>query len=112
MKKNYYFIAILVLMTAVIILGFTHKTEPSGGILTMRVYEGHGPWSDNITIVAEDGAVEKIELRGPKLGNISTNLMAINENLNKIKSKGYKLVSTVVAGMEASLVTTYTFERE
>ncbi len=38
------------------------------------------------------------------------NLVLLNEKLNSIKSKGYRLISTAKGGAEGIMMTTYTFE--
>lgn len=108
----------LILITAVIFamifaFGFTNKTETGGGILTMRTSEVmNGIWDNSITIVYEDGKVEKIELERLRMGDLSKNLIVINNHLNKIKSKGYRLISTAEGSSEGFIMTTYTFEKE
>lgn len=113
MKKKSYLITIIALVVMIAVFGFTNKSESNGGILTMRTSEVmNGLWDNSITIVYEDGKVEKVELKKLKMGDLSQNLILINENLNKIKSKGYKLISTAEGGAEDIIMTTYTFEKE
>ena len=102
-----------IFILATLLLGFTFKLQAAPGILTMRVAEGSGPWDSSITIVDENGKIEKIELAKIKTGNMSENLVTINQQLNKIISNGYKLVSTT-GGIEGVvvLITTYTFIKE
>jgi len=114
MKNKDFLIPTLVSITVLVfIFGFTNKTESTGGILTMRTSEAmNGLWDNSITIVYEDGKVEKIELKKLKMGDLSQNLILINKNLNNIKSKRYRLISTAEGGGEGIIVTTYTFEKE
>ena len=114
MKKKSYLITITAFVALIAIFGFTNKPESNGGILTMRTAEAmSGVWDNSITIVYEDGKVEKVELKRLRLGDLSQNLVLINENLNKIKSKGYRLISTAMGGdAENVIMTTYTFEKE
>ena len=114
MKKKSYLITTLAFVTMMVIFGFTDKSQSNGGILTMRVSECISALGDNsITIVYEDGKVEKVELKRLRVRDLSKNLVVINENLNKIKSKGYRLNSTSQGGgMNSFILTTYTFEKE
>ena len=92
---------------------FRTKTEGPKSLLTMRTSEVmNGLWDNSITIVSEDSKVEKIELKRLKMGDLSQNLVLINENLNKITAKGYRLIATAEGGAEGIIMTTYTFEKE
>lgn len=111
-SKNSLILVTLSILVLGLVFGFTNKTD-SGGILTMRTAEVmNGLYDNSITIVYEDGKVEKIELVKIKMNDFSPNLVVINENLNKIKSKGYKLISTAEGGGDGIFMTTYTFEKE
>ncbi|WP_018343857.1 hypothetical protein [Cytophaga aurantiaca] len=114
MKNKSFLITILASIAVMAVMfGFTNKAKSNGGILTMRTSEVmNGLWDNSITIVDEEGKVEKIELKKLKMGDLSQNLIIINENLNKIKSKGYKLILSAEGGSEGLIMTTYTFEKE
>lgn len=96
-----------------VIFGFTNKPA-SGGILTMRTLEiANGIADNSISIVYENGKVEKIELSKLSGREHSQNLLIINETINKLQSSGYRLISTAGGGDGLnSICTTYTFEKE
>lgn len=99
---------------AALVLGFTAKKEQEKGIATMRTVEtmNNIVWDNSITIAYEDGVVEKIDLKRTKMSDHTHNLTLINENLNKITSKGYRLISTNGSTVEGIFMTTYVFQKE
>lgn len=107
-------ILIGVTILVVILLGFKSKSELSKGYLTMRTSETGRGGNNSITIVDVDNHVEKIELKPFEKGEMNQNIIIVNENLNKIRSKGYKLifVTSAVAQQDGVLFSTYTFEKE
>ena len=113
--KTKVFLSILSgLMLVLVLAGFTRKNpELKGGVLTIRTSEGFNNFSENtLTIVDEDGNVEKMELKPIGYGNLTVNSLFINQQLNKVQTKGYRLItSTVVSVGERAVLTTYIFER-
>ncbi len=117
MKNKSFLLTILTIVALITIFSFTNKVKSTGGILTMRATEvDKGLMDNSITIVYEDGHSENIKLKKIRGYDLSENLIIINENLNKIKSKGYRLISTtsglVGDDMLNYIMTTYTFEKE
>lgn len=100
---------------AALVFGFTAKKEQEKGIATMRTVETMNgiAWANSITIAYADGVVEKIDLKKMKTSDQPQNIALINENLNKITSKGYRLISTNGSSLaEGIFMTTYLFEKE
>ena len=113
MKTKYYLITIIAFVAIFILFGFSNERESSGEILIMRTSEAwSGNYDNSITIIYEDSKVEKIELMKLEVNDVSQNLKLINENLNKIRSNGYKLVSTAAGGDDRINLTTYIFEKQ
>jgi len=97
-----------------ILLAFVNKTEEKAeneAILTMRTVEVTVGMNSFISIVDENGKLEKIELGKPSK-DISVNMVQINKALNNIIDRGYKLVSTAGGGDNYVVVTTYTFVKK
>lgn len=112
MKKVSYLIAMLAIVAVIGVPGFSQQAASNGGILTMRTIETwNGIYDNSITIVYENGSVEKTELKRLRIGDMSQNLTIINEHLNKIQAKGYDLVSTAGGGADGIIITTYTFKK-
>lgn len=100
---------------AALVFGFTAKKEQEKSIATMRTVESMNTLvgANNITIAYADGVVEKIDLKRTKISDQTQNIALINENLNKITSKGYRLISTNGSTLvEGIFMTTYLFEKE
>ncbi|MFM9950779.1 MAG: hypothetical protein ACKV1O_22770, partial [Saprospiraceae bacterium] len=93
---------------------FTAKKEQEKGIATMRTVEtlNNLLGANSITIAYADGVVERIDLKRTKISDQTQNIALINENLNKITSKGYRLISTNDSTVEGIFMTTYLFEKE
>jgi hypothetical protein len=113
MKNKFVLItASLLIVSLSVIFGFTNKPA-SGGILTMRTLEANGMVDNSISIVYENGKVEKIELSKLSGRDHTQNLLIINETINRLQSSGYHLISTAGGGDGiSSICTTYTFEKE
>ena len=112
MKKVSYLIAMLAIVAVIGVPGFSQQAASNVGILTMRTIETwNGIYDNSITIVYENGSVEKTELKRLRTGDMSQNLTIINEHLNKIQAKGYDLVSTAGGGADGIIITTYTFKK-
>ncbi len=100
---------------AALVLGFTAKKEQEKGIATMRTVETMNNLigANSITIAYADGVVERIDLKRNKISDQTQNIALINENLNKITSKGYRLISTNGSTFtDGIFMTTYLFEKE
>ncbi len=97
---------------------FMHA-QTVGGYATMRVFDcnksvsmGTGYLSARIFIVYEDGTTEDIALLPYSEKNEIENLKKLNETLNKLKNKGYFLVSQFTTGEQGNLVSDYTFLKQ
>lgn len=115
MKRNAFYSILIGMMLMFFLVGFTTKSpELKEGVLTLRTSEGFNNFSENtLTIVDEDGNVEKMELKPIRYGNLTVNSLFINQQLNKVQTKGYRLItSTVVSIGEQVVLTTYIFERQ
>jgi hypothetical protein len=95
------------------------RGQTVGGYATMRVFDcnksvslGSGYLSARIFIVYEDGTTEDIALLPYTEKNEIENLKKLNETLNKLKNKGYFLVSQFTTGEQGNLVSDYTFLKQ
>lgn len=95
------------------------RAQTMGGYATMRVFDcnksvsmGSGFLSARIFIVYEDGTTEDIALLPYSEKNEIDNLKKLNETLNKLKNKGYFLVSQFTTGEQGNLVSDYTFLKQ
>jgi len=101
-----------------VLLSFVSNSEEKDGnekFLTMKVVEiNSGPLGSFIMIVDENGKEETIELEklAGKKTSFVNNVVIINNTLNKIGDKGYKLVSQSSAGDQYCILTIYTFVKQ
>jgi hypothetical protein len=93
--------------------------QNKGGYATMRVFDcnravgmGSGYISAKIFIVYEDSTTEQISILPYSEKNELENLKKINQVINKLKSKGYFLISQYTTGDQGNLVTDYTFLKQ
>ena len=105
----------LITITLILISFATKSTENEEAekFLTMRVIEVGdqlGGINREIIIVDENGKIETIKL--VKVTKTAENTLIINNTLNNIAGKGYKLVFTTTGGNEMSLLSTYTFVKK
>jgi len=107
-----------VLAIASLLLAFV-PTSPASGenekILTVRIVESqNGNISSFITIIDENGKQEVIDLDrlALKKAPFANNLVKINNTLNGIIDKGYKLSYTACGGDQFVIYTTYTFVKK
>ncbi len=90
-----------------------------GGYAIMRVFDcnkaiglGGGYLNSRIFIIYEDGKTEEIELLPFSEKNEIENLKKAAETLNKLKQKGYFLISQSTSGEQGSMVTEYTLLKQ
>ena len=90
-----------------------------GGYATMRVFDcnkavgmGSGYITAKVFIVYEDGTTEDIALLPYSEKNEIENLKKMNQIINKMKSKGYFLISQYTTGEQGNLVSDYTFLKQ
>jgi hypothetical protein len=106
-----------VIAIASLLLAFV-PTSPNEGnekILTVRVVECQtAAVGSFITIVDESGKQEVVDLDrlGLKKNPYVSNMVKINNTLNSITDKGYKLVFTAGGGDQFIIYTTYTFVKK
>ena len=112
-NKKTIFAFITLSAIATILFGFKSHNNLEHQLLTVRAFETYDLMAKaNFMIIAyPDGTSERIELEKTKM-DITGNTLLINENLNKIKSKGYKLLSTATTGTHVYVITTVIFEKE
>lgn len=96
---------------------FAKQTE--GGYATMRVFDcnksvgmGTGFIAAKVFIVYEDGTTEEEKLLPFSEKNEIENLKTINRIINRLKSKGYFLITQYTTGEQGNLVTDYTFLKQ
>lgn len=111
----YHFVFPLLLFVFATQISFAQQ----GGYATMRVFDcnkavgmGVGYLQSKIIIAYENGTLEEIELLPFGEKNEPENLKRITEALNKMKTKGYFLISQSTTGEQGSLVTDYTFMKQ
>lgn len=98
---------------------FSGASAPEGGYATMRVFDcnkgigmGTGYIASKIFIVYEDGTTEEEKLLPFNEKNEIENLKTINRIINKLKAKGYFLITQYTTGEQGNLVTDYTFLKQ
>ena len=107
-------IALVAVIFVFLLLGFTTKSNENAvqkQFLIMRVVEVTAGGNSAITIVNENGEMEKIALEKVKEDGLSKNLIKVNGKLNDFLDQGYQLVSTTGGGDNYVFVTTYVFAR-
>ena len=97
----------------------TAQVKNTGGYATMRVFDvnksasiGSGFESAKIYIIYEDGTTEEIPLLPYNEKNELENLKKVNQVINKLKQKGYFLITQYTTGEQGNLVTDYTFLKQ
>ena len=101
----------------VVLLSFVSNSAGNEGnekFLTVKVVETQGNLGGFMMIVDENGKQETIELEklAAKKAPFVNNVIMINNTLNKIGDKGYKLVSQSGGGDQFCIFTTYTFVKQ
>ncbi len=91
----------------------------TGGYATMRVFDcnraigmGTGYIAAKIFIVYEDSKTEEIALLPYTEKNEVENLKTINATINKLKEKGYFLITQYTTGDQGNLISDYTFLKQ
>ncbi len=109
-----FFVGAMVFMAA----QFVSAQQP-GGYATMRVFDcnksvgmGTGYIAAMVFIVYEDGTTENIPILPYSEKNELDNLKKVNQIINKLKSKGYFLISQYTTGEQGNLVSDYTFLKQ
>lgn len=103
---------------AALLIGNT-ATAQTGGYATMRVFDcnravgiGTGYIAAKIFVVYEDGKTEEVPLLPYTEKNEIENLKTINATINKLKDKGYFLITQYTTGEQGNLISDYTFLRQ
>ncbi|MBK7147660.1 MAG: hypothetical protein IPH78_02300 [Bacteroidetes bacterium] len=91
----------------------------TGGYATMRVFDcnraigmGTGYIAAKIFIVYENSQTEEIALLPYTEKNEVENLKTINATINKLKDKGYFLITQYTTGDQGNLISDYTFLKQ
>lgn len=100
-------------------LAFTQFVSAQGGYATMRVFDcnkavgmGSGYITARVFIVYEDSTTEDIPILPYSEKNELENLKKVNQIINKLKAKGYFLISQYTTGEQGNLVSDYTFLKQ
>jgi|ERR1019366_7382433 hypothetical protein len=111
MKKLFFILAALFV--------FQLTQAQTGGYATMRVFDcnksvgmGTGYIAAKIFIVYENGETETDVLLPFSDKNEFENLKKVNQVINKLKSKGYFLISQYTTGEQGNLISDYTFLKQ
>jgi hypothetical protein len=99
--------------------GLLKAQTPQAGYATMRVFDcnkgvgmGVGYLQSRIYIVYDNGETEEIELLSFSEKTEIENLKRINAALNKLRVKGYFLLSQSTTGEQGSIISEYTFLKQ
>lgn len=115
-SSKYLFTALAV---AVFLLAGNPVRAQAGGYATMRVFDcnraigmGTGYIAAKIFIIYEDGKTEEISLLPYTEKNEIENLKTINTTINKLREKGYFLITQYTTGDQGNLISDYTFLKQ
>ena len=109
-KKRIILLALIA--TSLFILTSFVTPQTDGGLVTVRTLEvSNGIWDSKICIVYEDGKTEDVVLQKFRDHTFNPNTVKINEVLNKLIGKGYKLVSSSSGNGDAILTNTFLFQK-
>ena len=113
------FLKLIFLLAAMGIFATSSYAQQPGGYATMRVFDcnkgvgmGSGYLTARVFIVYEDSTTEDIPILPYSEKNELLNLKKINQIINKLKSKGYFLISQYTTGEQGNLVSDYTFLKQ
>ena len=98
MKRKIYLLGSLLVLCALasflLFSSFSPQDTPAR-YASMKTFEYAAVFDSKIVIVYENGQIEEIELeKAKKQDNIISNLRKINETINALSKKGYRLVSS------------------
>ena len=111
MTKNRKIQLALIALSLFILTSFVTQ-QTNGGLVTVRTIEvANGIWDSKICIVYEDGKTEDIELQKFRDHTFNPNSVKINEVLNKLIGKGYKLISASSGNGDAVLTNIFLFQK-
>ena len=106
----------IILLAILLSVPFFSNAQKTGGYATMRVFDcnksvslGSGFLAARIFIVYEDQTTEDIPLLPYSEKNEIENLKKVNQIINRLKSKGYFLISQYTTGEQGNFVSDYTF---
>ena len=88
------------------------KQEVGGELVVVRTYEIMGSYPSQIIFAYQDGTTETVELESLKSKYFVSNLAIISVELNKLKNKGFKLISTNGGVNQGMVVNTYVFQKD
>ena len=86
--------------------------EAGDGYVVVKATEIYGTKPSSLVIIYEDGNIEEIQLNKLDAKKMGVNLLIIQNKLNEIKGKGYKLVSSHGGNSDNIICSTYIFEKE
>ena len=95
------------------------SAQSTFGYATMRVFDcnravgmGGGYIQSKILISYEDGSSEEVELLPFSDKNEVENMKRVTETLNKLRAKGYFLISQSTSGEQGSMVVDYSLLKQ
>jgi hypothetical protein len=113
------FLKVIFLLGAMSMFAASVHAQQPGGYATMRVFDcnkgvgmGSGYLTARVFIVYEDSTTEDIPILPYSEKNELLNLKKVNQIINKLKSKGYFLISQYTTGEQGNLVSDYTFLKQ
>lgn len=102
----------LIVSTALLILSSFMMPQSNEGFVTVRTIEiSNGLFDSKICIVYADGTTEEIELEKFRDRSFGPNTAKINEVLNRLRAKGYTLVSASSGNGDGILTNMYVFKK-
>lgn len=92
--------------------GDEEKSDAGKDLVIVRTYEIFGRYPSQIIFAWEDGTTETVALASLKHQHFINNMSIIAVELNKLKNKGYELLSSNGGVNEGMVVNTYVFQKE
>jgi hypothetical protein len=109
----------LFLLSVLSLITFRINAQQATGYAIMRVFDcnkgvsmGSGFIAAKILIAYETGKTEEVELLPYNEKNEIENIKKITDTLNKMKTKGYFLISQTTTGEQGNMISDYTFLRQ
>ena len=99
----------------ILIMSFKNKAPnpESNEFIIVQIFENPQPPSSSIILIIEgEEVLEKIELKTNRPKHYEENYIVISKTLNKIKEKGYSLISSHGSGGDLNTGVQYIFEKE